>query len=660
MDMDVLLVGATSWLNWTEAPAPAPGLFAARTKFRGVALADGSMLFMGGTDCLSEHDPLGSCHVFNDVHELRAGDNVLNEITPAAEWEPGFGFCLTARAGSDDVFMIGGATNYGWVGGPSKRLYNDAWKSVDRGAKWAKISTTVFDAFGAYGIVFHDCASTSPTTLVVVGGAAGFRYSTVRKSVDSGKTWATVGPSPSCASQPAPWIGTLGNGRIQFGFAYMPVRKRFLLTGGFSQVARGGVNVNGEHDDVWVSDDGGACWTELAPDTDAENEGRVGAQLAVFEDNGVEVLYSSGGVNSLGAVVFGASYSVDGGASWIQVGAQQQGAVWSPRAYHALVYDPITPRLVLCGGAGVRGNASQNVLRDVWTAPTNVAALVVTPAPTPLPTPDPTVSPTFPPNTPSPTKAGDECQCDTMSTPSNASACMYRFDLPYPHAGVCSRGESNYATPVPCDCIGCTGSGGEGNPDQISQCKKDRLLGRLFGELFYLLCTGVESADEVHLQQAPSWCYPVAGATTVFLALVVAACLCFQCVYLPLSALRRSFVLRVTFCSAAGLGRACLSQCCCFRRDTAIVHRAPDGRRFYWWEWRSERAVHDSYTNDPLSDERMQTFLSDDDVMFRRTLLEVCATDGVLTGSPPATDESLSDSSQHRRRAGDPAYWRLN
>ena len=605
-----------STLNWTHTPAPALGLFAARAKFKGVALADGAILFMGGTDCLNPHTPSPPCQLFNDVYELRAGNNVLNEITAAAEWEPRYGFCLAARAGSDDVFLIGGSTQYGTLHPASDRLYNDAWKTVDRGATWAKISTNVFDAFGTNGMVWHNCASTSPTTLVVVGGAAGYHYSTVRKSTDSGKTWATVSASPSCATAPTPWIGALGNGRIEFGFAYMPVRKRLVLTGGFSQVGRHGVNVNGQHNDVWVSDDGGACWTALVPDTDAQNDGTVGVQLAVFEDNGVEVIHRSGGLTARYALL-GGSRSLDGGATWLSVGTQQQESAWSPRFHHAVVYDPVTPRLVLCGGEGdeltnaTSGGVQRVWLRDVWTASTSDAALVNTPAPTPLPTLDPTQSPTFPPNTPNPTVAGDICACDTMS---NASTCAYRFDTPYPHHGVCSRGSSNVATPVPCHCIVCPGT--PGSPDNV------RCLGNGWQQFARSLCFGVQPCSST-----------VAVATFVILLVASAACVCFECVYLPLMALRRTFVRRIKFCSANGLGHVCLCQCfvCC--RGTAVVARAPDGRRFYCWEWRSERAARD------MNNVRMQYFLNEDDVSFRQTLLKVFETDGMAIPPPPSMED---------------------
>jgi hypothetical protein len=578
---------------------------------------------MGGTDCLNPHTPSPPCQLFNDVYELRAGNNVLNEITAAAEWEPRYGFCLAARAGSDDVFLIGGSTQYGTLHRASDRLYNDAWKTVDRGATWAKISTNVFDAFGTNGMVWHNCASTSPTTLVVVGGAAGYHYSTVRKSTDSGKTWATVSASPSCATAPTPWIGALGNGRIQFGFAYMPVRKRLVLTGGFSQVARHGANVNGQHNDVWVSDDGGACWTALVPDTDAQNDGAVGVQLAVFEDNGVEVIHRSGGLTARYALL-GGSRSLDGGATWLSVGTQQQKSVWSPRFNHAVVYDPVTPRLVLCGGEGEQninvtsGNDKRVWLRDIWTASTSVAALVDNPAPIPLPTLDPTMSPTFP--------SERRCACDTMP---NASTCMYRFDTEYPYTGVCSHGASNVDMAVLCNCVYCPAS-----PDSPDN---ERCRGNWFRQYATLLCTGLQSVNEVRLQRPPKWCSPISLLTSFLLLVASAACVCFECVYLPLKAWRRTFVRRMPFCSANGLGHACLFQCfvCC--RDTDGVALAPGGRRFYFWEWRSERAMRD------LNNTDLQYFLDEDDVSFRQTLLRVCEIDGAGVRPPPPSVED-SDS----------------
>ena len=333
-------------LDWTLAGAT-NGI--ARRGIAAAILDDASVIATGGLDP----------SLFNDVKTIAPGAVTATLTNSNAFDKARRDHCIVVLRGTDTLVALGGK------GGDSDP-YNDAWRSTTQGASFALISSTVFSsALGRYG---HGCVSTSATNVLTFGGNDRFQdYNDVRRSTDSGATWSTVDHS-GCAST-AMW-----SVRDHPSFTYMPIWGRIVVSGGHETSAI-------RHNDVWVSDNGGVCWTQLKADTNIATDGYHGAELVTVTFNGVEVLLLAGGVNKAKTFMDTVQQSVDGGASWSAV-ASGGASHWPGRTGFVLIADSVNNRVILFGG--VASGVNQG---DLWTASTLTLTKSPTSAPTVSPTP---------------------------------------------------------------------------------------------------------------------------------------------------------------------------------------------------------------------------------------------------------------------------------
>jgi hypothetical protein len=279
------------------------------------------------------------------------------------------GHAIAAVLGSDTTFMIIGGSNLWTV-----PYFNDALLTINGGTTFVTKSSSVFSTGRSNsGLVKR------ATAWVAFGGESDYgqsAYNEVRQSEDDGSTWtilrATGGSGSSCTDP------TLWSERGSFAYAYLPVMDRIVLAGGTS-------SSGGYTDDVWASDDGGTCWTELVADTNT-GSGYYGAALVTVRNSvGVEMLLLAGGLTTSGALAT-VQLSLNGGTAWSLVasGASQ----WDERHLFAFVHDPVNQRVALFGGyKGLGGNAPL-FLDDLWTASVGALGISPTEAPTEAPTED--------------------------------------------------------------------------------------------------------------------------------------------------------------------------------------------------------------------------------------------------------------------------------
>ena len=133
-----------------------------------------------------------------------------------------------------------------------------------------------------------------------------------------------------------------------------------------------------------------------------------------------------------------------------------------------------------------------------------------------------------------------------------------------------------------------------------------------------MMCFGL------HATHAPTWCFPVTFTLLLVYVAIVASLACYACVFLPLIAMRRSFVLRVP-CRKA-LREVCTRQClpcgeAARKEPFAPVLKNSAGRKLSWCEWMGARDAHDVVLTQQCH------FLTDDDLDFRETLIDILKRD---------------------------------
>ena len=348
-------------LAWVESAGSVSPQWTARQELAGVSFDDGMILALGGTR-FNGSDGASDSVLFNSVFAIsphRAAN--ITTVTPAAEWDPRYGHCATRLLNSDDVFVIGG----GGLGGFPYSCFNDAWRSINRGATWVQLSSNVFPR----GREWLGCVSTSPTTLLAFGGTGKngqqndvFVATNVLRN-SSAVAWSKLRGDAVPSSCNVTDHRRIWSKRDSFAFTFMPLKHRIVIAGG------GGPSSNPHehnlvwHNDVWGSDDGGVCWFEMVPDSSIEIEGYRGAVLVTLSTSASsEALVLVGGQSKSQAYLNKVQLSQDGGETWSIVKSASSGQ-WSGRAFCLLAVNPIDKRFVLVGGT-----AGTGALSDVWTA----------------------------------------------------------------------------------------------------------------------------------------------------------------------------------------------------------------------------------------------------------------------------------------------------
>ena len=326
-------------LVWTEGTGGGAS-WSARRNHAAVCFDDGVVVTTGGVDASS---------IFSDVQTTTPGGTALAVValTPM-EWR--YLHAIARVPGDANSFLV-------VAGGGSSSYLNDALLTTDRGANFVTKSTAVFtSARMGSGLV-----ATGATSFVAFGGGAGTAleyYNEVRRSVDLGVTWTTLrvnGPTSGVGTGGDSCVDTtMWSQRYGVRYAYMPLRKRILLAGGWNGVSN--------QPDAWGSDDGGVCWQLLTADISGTGTALWGPSLVVALLSGIEILILAGG-RTTGNVLLNTVYrSLDAGATWELVASR--GAMWSARASSALVFNPSNKRLATLGGQ----TGTSTYANDFWTA----------------------------------------------------------------------------------------------------------------------------------------------------------------------------------------------------------------------------------------------------------------------------------------------------
>ena len=114
------------------------------------------------------------------------------------------------------------------------------------------------------------------------------------------------------------------------------------------------------HNDVWYSNSDAKCWTLAKNDTNLAADGYYGAVLLAVPFGGVEALLLLGGYRKGGGYISTAALSIDGGSIWSIMASV--GTTWTGRRSFAAIVDTRFARVLIWGG----DYPSTDIL---WTVP---------------------------------------------------------------------------------------------------------------------------------------------------------------------------------------------------------------------------------------------------------------------------------------------------
>ena len=223
------------------------------------------------------------------------------------------------------IVLMGGYYGTGY-------MYNDTWRSTDRGATW----TLMNSSSGWSERNYPSTLSMPDGSIVLIGGSGSSSYNDTWRSTDNGATWTQMTSS-------APWTGRL--------------TESVVMPDG-SIVIMGGQDDSGNRNDTWRSTDDGATWTLQT--VHAGWTERVGQSAVAMPDGSIVLM---GGVDLSGRRN-DTWRSTDNGATWTMMTAA---AGWSARGY--LRSDAMPDgSILLMGGTSATGKNN-----DVWRSTDNGA-----------------------------------------------------------------------------------------------------------------------------------------------------------------------------------------------------------------------------------------------------------------------------------------------
>ena len=319
--------GAT-WTEMTTAASWTP-----RSDFSSVAMADGSVVLMGGW--VSTGNPL------NDVWRSTNDGAVWSEMTQGPLWTARWDHSSVAMPDGSIVLM--GGNNYD-LSTTSSGDMNDVWTSADNGVSWTELTA---DA----GWKIRSCQNSvvmPDGSIVLMGGyekSVPKSVNDVWRSTNNGISWTQMTSS-------AGW-----SERNSQSSVVMPDGSIVLMGGGYTSNTK-----NTDFNDVWQSTNDGALWTELTPN--AGWSARWGQSSVVMPDGSIVLM---GGCNVEGAIMNDVWRSTNNGASWIEMTTN---AGWSARCSQNSVVMP-DGSIVLIGGWNPNGLGP--TMNDVWRSTDNGA-----------------------------------------------------------------------------------------------------------------------------------------------------------------------------------------------------------------------------------------------------------------------------------------------
>jgi len=297
---------------WTEMTADAA--WTARSRHSSVALPDGSIVVMGGTDAQG-------IVKMNDVWRPTDQGATWAQMTADAAWPGRYGHTSVALPDNSIVVMGGYDASYA-------RL-NDVWRSTDQGATWTEMTAEAAWS----GRTEHASVALPDGSIVVMGGIddSSQWLHDVWRSTDQGATWTQMTANAAWSARYGHTSVALADGSI-------------LLMGG----------ADGDHaGDVWRSTDQGATWTQMT--AEAEWPARVFHNSNALPDGSVVII---GGQSAVVVECKDVWRSTDQGATWTQLSAN---AEWPGRMFHTSVTLP-DGSIVVMGGV----DTSWTEYSDVW------------------------------------------------------------------------------------------------------------------------------------------------------------------------------------------------------------------------------------------------------------------------------------------------------
>jgi len=296
---------------WTELKETDGAEWSARSGHTSVALSDGSIILMGGSDHYAEAG--------NDVWQSTDNGTTWTQMTESAGWSARSGYTSVVLP-DDTIVLMGGYSNGDYR--------NDVWRSTDNGATWEQVTVSAgWSARSGYTSV-----ALPDGTIVLMGGwgSDGYRND-VWRSTDNGATWERMTESAEWSPRSGHTSVALPDGGI-------------VLMGGYDNCSR---------NDVWESTDNGATWEQL---TASAGWSPRSDHTSVALPDGSIVLMGSGYTNDVWR-------SIDNGTTWAQI---TDSAEWSPRSGYASVALP-DGSIVLLGGSDHYPEARN----DVWRSTDN-------------------------------------------------------------------------------------------------------------------------------------------------------------------------------------------------------------------------------------------------------------------------------------------------
>jgi hypothetical protein len=258
-------------------------------------------------------------------------------LSPTPPWSARGGHS-TVVLPDGSIVLMGGILN--------SNSMNDVWRSTDNGITWTQQKPN--DANGWSGRNHHTSVALSDGSIILMGGGAGSpitRLKDVWKSEDKGATWTLVNAN-------APW-----GERQELTSVVMPTDVIVVIGG-----VESGVNPpNGWTNDVWLSTDKGATWTQQT--ANAGWTPRYGQSSLAMPDGSIVMM---GGFD--GSFKNDVWQSTDYGATWTQQKPNDANG-WSGRNRHSTVVMQ-DGSIVLMGGYDTPSDDYQN---DVWRSTNNGA-----------------------------------------------------------------------------------------------------------------------------------------------------------------------------------------------------------------------------------------------------------------------------------------------
>ena len=220
------------------------------------------------------------------------------QVTANAGW--------AARSGQNSVVMPDGSIVL--MGGSNGSAdLNDVWRSTDNGATWTEIN-----ANAGWGPRSGQSSAAMPDgSIVLMGGSNGSVYlNDVWRSTDNGATWTEMNASAGWAPRVAHASVAMADGSI-------------VMTGG--RVSNPSPEIEGNtRNDVWMSADNGATWTEMTVDAPWQTRGSHSS--VVLADGSILVMggyhHAEGNpYDPAGTTIFlnDVWRSADNGATWTQM-----------------------------------------------------------------------------------------------------------------------------------------------------------------------------------------------------------------------------------------------------------------------------------------------------------------------------------------------------